>query len=125
MIKTAYDEAVPYITKDGTTIRELMHPQVHGNDRQGLAEAILPPGAHSILHRHLDSEELYHILDGQGLLTLGGETTTVAAGDTICIPPGTPHRVLNTGTGPLRFLCCTAPPYTHEQTQLIGADGRP
>ncbi len=122
MIKTAYDEAIPYITKDGTTIRELMHPQVHGNDRQSLAEAILMPGVGSILHRHLDSEELYHVLAGRGILTLGEETAAVAAGDTVCIPPGTPHRIRNTGSAPLRFLCCTAPPYTHEQTQLIGSD---
>ncbi len=29
MIRTAYNEAVPYITKDGTTIRELIGTDEH------------------------------------------------------------------------------------------------
>ncbi len=125
MIKSRHAEALPYVTKDGTIIRELMHPEVHGNANQSLAEATLPAGRRSRRHRHLESEELYHILAGEGRLTVGAETAAVAAGDTVLIPPRTDHWIANTGDGPLRFLCCASPPYRHDDTQLLpdAADG--
>lgn len=125
MIRSRYAEAVPYVTKDGTVIRELMHPQVHGGENQSLAEATLPPGRRSRRHRHLQSEELYHILEGEGRLTVGGETVAVRAGDTALIPPRVEHAIENTGAQPLRFLCCAAPPYHHEDTQLIAEEDAP
>ncbi len=39
--KTEKDTIKPYITKDGSSIRELMHPEKHGNVKQSLAEAIV------------------------------------------------------------------------------------
>ncbi len=43
-LKTEYEKIEPYITKDGSIIRELMHPAVHGNSKQSLAEATVPAG---------------------------------------------------------------------------------
>jgi mannose-6-phosphate isomerase-like protein (cupin superfamily) len=117
--KTAYADIAPYPTKDRSEIRELMHPAVHGNRNQSLAEATVPPGAPTLLHRHRESEELYHVTAGEGRMTLGGETFPVAPGDTVCIPPGTPHSIENTGPGPLKLLCCCAPPYSHQDTELL------
>jgi mannose-6-phosphate isomerase-like protein (cupin superfamily) len=34
------------------------------------------------------------------------------------IAPGLRHKLWNTGSGPLRLLCCCAPAYTHEDTVL-------
>jgi mannose-6-phosphate isomerase-like protein (cupin superfamily) len=45
----------------------------------------------------------------------------VVAGDTVLIPPGTPHRIENTGTGELKILCACAPAYAHGDTELLGA----
>ena len=118
-MKSTYAGAIPYVTKDGSEIRELMHPSVHGNRAQSLAEATVPPGAATTLHRHGVSEELYHFTRGSGLMTLGTETFAVSAGDTVCIPPGTPHRVRNTGDGPLTILCSCAPAYSHDDTELL------
>ncbi len=118
-IKSEYSSVKPYTTKDGSLIRELMHPKVHGNANLSLAEAIVPVGFTTFLHRHRQSEEIYHILEGQGLMTVGEERFEVRAGDTICIPPGTPHQIQNIGEVPLRFLCCCAPPYAHEDTELL------
>ena len=55
LIKTEYSKIQPYATKDGSIIRELMHPNVHEN----------------------------------------------------------------TGTVPLKILCCCAPPYSHDDTELL------
>jgi mannose-6-phosphate isomerase-like protein (cupin superfamily) len=119
MLKTEYDGMTAYTTKDGSLVRELMHPGVHGNSRQSLAEALIPAGAETRPHRHQVSEEIYHVTAGTGLLTLGKEQCLLKKGDTVCIPPGTPHRVRNTGPVPLRILCCCSPAYSHADTQLL------
>lgn len=118
-----YAEVSPYITKDGSEIRELMHPSVHGNRAQSLAEATVQPGGRTQLHRHHRTEELYHVTAGAGRMTLGGETFVVQVGDTVCIPPGTPHCIEALGAGPLRLLCCCAPPYDHADTELLDTAG--
>lgn len=112
-------DAPPYLTKDGSEIRELMHPGVHGNRAQSLAEATVPPGAETRLHRHRVSEELYHVTQGEGRMTLGAQVFDVQAGDTVCVPPGTPHRIRNVGAVPLKILCACAPAYAHDDTELL------
>ncbi len=119
IIKSEYKKIRPYTTKDGSLIRELMHPEVHGNKRQSLAEATVPVGSQTLLHKHLKSEEIYHIITGKGLMTLGDEQFEVIVGDTVCIPPEKSHRIQNTGKGPLRLLCCCSPPYAHKDTKLL------
>ena len=113
-----YDDTTLYTTRDGSDIRELMHPQVHGNLLQSLAEATIAPGMETRLHKHIQSEELYHIIQGEGLMTLASDNFLVRTGDTICIQPGTAHKIKNTGALPLKILCCCAPAYAHTDTLL-------
>jgi len=118
-MRQVYQEVPAYLTKDGSEIRELMHPTVHGNQAQSLAEATVPLGTRTLLHRHAVTEELYHITAGEGLMTLGAEQFHVRVGDTLCIPPGTPHCIEALGTVPLKLLCCCAPAYAHDDTELL------
>lgn len=118
-MKTRYRDVQSYRTKDGSEIRELMHPRMHGSLNQSFAEATIEPGAKTRLHRHRATEEIYHVAGGEGMMTLGDETFEIAAGDTVCIPPGTPHKVVNSGTVPLRILCACAPAYSHDDTDLL------
>lgn len=117
-MRTRYRDIPANPTKDGSLIRELMHPAVHGNRAQSLAEATVPPGAATLLHLHRVTEEIYHFTGGTGRMTLGAESFEVEPGDTVCIPPGTPHRVVNTGAEPLRILCCSSPAYAHDDTEV-------
>ncbi len=119
--RNTYRDSDAYTTKDGSIIRELMHPAVHGNVAQSLAEAIVAPGQRTHLHRHTLSEELYHITQGQGVMQLGDEKFPLTPGDTLCIPPGTPHCIYNDGDSPLHILCCCSPAYSHEDTELLEA----
>lgn len=118
-IRSHYSRVIPYRTKDGSLIRELMHPACHGNHAQSLAEATIEPGIATQLHMHRHSEELYYIVEGQGVMTMGREAFSVAAGDTVCIPPATPHAISNSGSIPLRILCACSPAYSHEDTILL------
>ena len=118
-MKTSHDRIPPYTTKDGSQVRELMHPAVHGNRNQSFAEAIVATGCRTHLHRHRMTEEIYHITSGEGSMRLGESVFVVHAGDTICIPPGTPHCIENTGAVPLKILCACSPAYSHEDTELV------
>lgn len=119
MAKTRLSDVAAYTTRDGSEIRELMHPAVHGNRSQSLAEAIVQPGQQTHLHRHRLSEELYHVTRGAGVMVLAGETLSIAAGDTVLIPPGSAHCVTATGDAALHILCCCSPAYSHDDTELL------
>jgi len=114
-----YKNIKPYITRDNSEIRELMHPDSYDNQLQSLAEAIIKPGQTTLLHLHKKSEELYFILQGEGKMQLGDDIFSVKKGDTICITPKTKHRIENTGANDLKILCCCAPAYAHNDTVII------
>jgi len=117
---TSINDIVSYPTKDGSEIFELVHPDsVSCSGHQSLAEARLSPGQKTQRHRHLVSEEIYHILSGHGLMECAGRIFSVQAGDSIVIPPGAVHAMDNTSTEPMRFLCCCAPAYRHSDTELV------
>lgn len=116
---TRHSAQPPFETKDGSQVRELMHPRRHGNAAQSLAEARVAPGTRTRLHRHRTSEELYHVTAGRGRMTLGDASFAIGPGDTVAIPPGTAHRVENPGTETLVILCCCSPPYADEDTDVL------
>lgn len=118
-MRSSHADVPAWITKDGSEIRELMHPAQHGSRLQSLAEATVAPGMRTQLHRHAVTEEIYHVTTGDGIMTLGDECFKVGAGDTVLIPPGTPHRIEATGAEPLRILCCCSPAYSHDDTELL------
>ena len=119
---TSYDAIAPFVTKDGSEIREWAGPQPASAPalQQSLAEATIPPGGATTEHYHRVTEELYLVTAGTGLLTIDGEERTVAAGDCALIPPGAVHRIAATGDVPLRLVCACAPPYSDADTFLTG-----
>lgn len=116
-------DAAPFITVDGSEIREIMAHRNSCVGKQSLAEARLPPQGRTTPHYHPQTEEIYYILEGVGQMTIGDETRDVAPGDAIAILPGEVHTITNCGDGVLRFLCCCAPGYEHDDTVLIEERG--
>jgi mannose-6-phosphate isomerase-like protein (cupin superfamily) len=112
------DDAVPFTTVDGSTIREIMAHRNSAVRNQSLAEARLSPGQATTPHHHAITEEIYYILTGVAEMTLADETRLVGPGDAIAIPPGSQHTIRNTGKEDLVFLCCCAPGYEHPDTFL-------
>jgi mannose-6-phosphate isomerase-like protein (cupin superfamily) len=114
------DKLEPYVTRDGSTIREWAGPG-YAAEAAGLslAEATVAPGGATIEHLHRRSEELYLVTAGSGLLRVGGEERAVATGDCVAIPSGTPHRLSNDGEVDLVVVCACSPPYSHEGTVLL------
>ncbi len=68
----------------------------------GLME--LEPGGVGLMpHRH-DEPELYHVVGGSGIVTIGGIQTAVAEGSAAFIPGSAEHSLRNTGDTPLRVF---------------------
>ena len=108
--------APPFITKDGSEIRELLAYRNSSIRQQSLAEARLPAGASTQEHYHARTEEIYFITAGRGRMRIDDELAEVKAGDAIAIPPGRKHKLWNTGGETLMLLCCCAPCYEHSDT---------
>lgn len=115
------DNAPPFTTKDGSTIREILAYRNSSIRNQSLAEATLPPNTSTQAHFHPNTEEIYYILQGEGLMALEQERAVVRQGDGIAIPPGTKHQIRNTGGRDLVFLCTCAPAYEHSDTLFCEA----
>jgi mannose-6-phosphate isomerase-like protein (cupin superfamily) len=92
------------------TVWELVAPAGAPCQRFGFAYVEVDPGRESPLHYHAVTEELYHIVRGDGVMTLGDTETPVGPGDTVAIPSGERHRI-RAGAAGLAFVCVTVPPY--------------
>jgi mannose-6-phosphate isomerase-like protein (cupin superfamily) len=63
-------------------------------------------------------EEIYYILSGVGLMTIGDETRAVSAGDAIYIPKQQRHTLTNTGTEPMRVVLVCGPAFYFEDQRI-------
>jgi mannose-6-phosphate isomerase-like protein (cupin superfamily) len=66
---------------------------------------LLPPGTSVGRHTHgPDDEELYVVVDGEGVVELDGMELAVGPGDVVVNPPGGTHALRATGDRPLRMV---------------------
>ena len=107
-----------FITKDSSTIREIMAPRNSVIERQSLAEAQIEVGGETQAHFHPNTEEIYYILAGKALMALENDMREVRVGDSIAIVAGKKHQIRNIGTETLTLLCCCVPAYEDSDTTL-------
>ena len=65
--------------------------------------------AHVALHTHKVQDQIYHVLDGEGMMEIDGKRRVVRRHDVIYIPPGVEHGMSNTGLTDLTFIVVTTP----------------
>lgn len=119
MYVTAYGDLGAFVTLDGSEIREWAGPVSMPACNQSLAEATIPVGGATTAHYHRKTEELYLVVEGLGRLVIDGQERDVGNGDCALIPPGSTHKLFNTGGVPLRVLCACAPAYSDADTCLV------
>ena len=105
-----------YITKDKSTIRELLHPDFVSGLGMSLAEAVVEPGMGTAAHLHEDFDEIYYCLEGEGQLFIDGLEYPFTPHSFYLMPTGSIHS-LKARTR-LRLLCICCPGYTHRGTRL-------
>lgn len=114
------EQRQPFVTRDGSSIRELAGLPSGNAAKQSLAQATVPPGGETEEHFHRETEEIYLFTGGSGRMRLGEDEFGVGAGDCVVIAPCIPHKLWSDEGEPLVLMCCCAPPYRHEDTVLTG-----
>jgi mannose-6-phosphate isomerase-like protein (cupin superfamily) len=78
---------------------------------QCVQHMLIPPGGRHVeeLHIHPDAEELVIVTRGTGTANIGGESSSIAVGDVIYIPPDTEHEISNSGDDLLGVFFLAAP----------------
>ena len=101
-------------TPHGSEIRPLVDRTTSTIELCSLAEEVLPAGAAVGRHHHLETEEIYYILQGRGRMMVGNESREVATGDAVFIPRQMIHTLENTGNEPMKILLVCGPAYSYE-----------
>jgi mannose-6-phosphate isomerase-like protein (cupin superfamily) len=80
-------------------------------DRQDLSviQERVPPGDQEHRHRHTRARQFFYILAGQATLEIDGTPVTLAAGQGVEVPPGTPHQFFNQSSADVEMLVISSP----------------
>jgi quercetin dioxygenase-like cupin family protein len=93
----------------GALSKELAGPETVGSARIDFRISRYAPAAYVGEHVHKVQEQIYYVLEGEGVLTLAGEPHLMKPHDYVYVPPGIPHAFHNTGLDGLVFLVITTP----------------
>jgi mannose-6-phosphate isomerase-like protein (cupin superfamily) len=108
-------------TPHGSEIRPLVDRTNSEISRCSLAEETLPPGHAVAPHRHREIEEIYYILSGTGVMTVGEQSRQVSSGDAVYISRGQVHSLNNTGSEPIKLLLVCGPAFFYEDAIFEGS----
>ena len=93
----------------GALSKPLVMPQTAGSRHVDYRISMYQPMAHVALHSHEIQEQVYHVLEGEGLMHIDGKAHVVRKHDVIFLPPGVKHDIANTGLIDLVFIVVTSP----------------
>ena len=75
----------------------------------------VPAGADEELRSHEESEQVYVVVKGTGIMTATGDAQALSEGDLVMIPPATDHSVANDGEEPLALISVQSPAVSAEE----------
>ena len=93
----------------GALSKALVRPETCGSLRVDYRISCYQPMAHVQEHAHQVQEQVYHVIEGEGMLTLDERRVLMRRHDYVFVPPGVRHSFTNNGTVPLVFLVVTTP----------------
>jgi len=93
----------------GALSKPLVMPETAGSRHIDYRISMYQPMAHVARHKHLVQEQIYHVLEGEGLMEIAGKKHVVRKHDFIFLPPGVEHAIANSGLVDLVFLVITSP----------------
>lgn len=99
----------------GALSKELAGPETTGSSRVDFRISRYAPMAYVQEHVHKVQEQVYYVLEGEGILTLDDSRNLMRPHDYVYVPPGVRHSFTNTGTDGLVFLVITTPASDDEE----------
>ncbi len=70
-------------------------------------------------HFHKRTQEIVHLMRGEGTFQLGAERIQVKTGTVVRIPAGTVHTFTNTGPAPAVFFVVTTPRWDEQDRFMV------
>ena len=101
----------------GALSKELAGPEATGSSRVDFRISRYAPAAYVGEHVHKVQEQVYYVLEGEGILTLDDTKNLMRPHDYVYVPPGVRHSFTNTGTQGLVFLVITTPASDDEEVR--------
>ena len=83
----------------GALSKPLVMPETAGSRHIDYRISMYQPMAHVARHKHQVQEQIYHVLEGEGLMEIAGKNHVVRKHDFIFLPPGVEHAISNSGSG--------------------------
>jgi mannose-6-phosphate isomerase-like protein (cupin superfamily) len=93
----------------GALSKPLVMPETAGSQHIDYRISMYQPMAYVKVHQHKVQEQVYHVIEGEGLMHIAGEDHVMRKHDYIFLPPGVDHAISNTGLVDLVFLVVTSP----------------
>jgi len=93
----------------GALSKALVGPGNSGSSRIDFRISRYAPNAYVAEHVHQVQEQIYYVLEGEGILTLNAAQHLMRTHDYVYVPPGVRHSFTNTGLSGLVFLVVTTP----------------
>ena len=93
----------------GALSKALVGADNSGSRRLDFRISRYAPAAYVEEHVHQVQEQVYYVLEGEGVLTLEKDRHLMRPHDYVYVPPGVRHGFTNTGTAGLVFLVITTP----------------
>jgi quercetin dioxygenase-like cupin family protein len=120
----------PRVAVGGTPVSFLADGGDTAN-RLGVSEHRMPPRAPGApAHFHRDMTEMFYVVSGEALLTLGPQRRTATAGSFMLVPANTPHAFANPSDRETVLLVMFTPDHGRERyflelSELLAAPAPP
>ncbi len=125
MFKRSKNES-PVKAADGLTCHLLLQQSDVRGDKLAVTWVDVEPGCRQIPHRHLP-EQVYVIVNGQGVMRVGDEYQAVAVGDVVYVPSNVVHGIENNAQEKLTYITAATPGFDTRAFYDSGEvlDGKP
>ena len=77
------------------------------------------------IHVHASDDETVHILEGELTAVLDGKPRRLSAGDSMFLPRGTPHQLVNMSGNPNRYILIGTPALFDRFVEEAGHERQP
>ncbi|MFB1063015.1 cupin domain-containing protein [Natrinema sp. H-ect4] len=110
-MRSVHKSDAPALSRDDGLVSHILHSQRDASETDlTITWVDVEPGARQVRHEH-DPEQVYVIISGEGVMSVGDDERAVEAGDLVHIPANTEHGLENTGDRTLEYVSAATPAF--------------
>lgn len=113
-MKKGYKENIEQLTIENTNFRKVLYTGAH----MQLVLMTLQPGEDIGLEVHTENDQFFRFEKGEGKVIVGETEYVVGDGDTVVVPSGTQHNIINTSNSETLNLYTIYSP-AHHKDQIV------